>query len=62
MEYTPIFPIAGQKFSRYLDVYLSFFCGISKSLCIYSTISLETPNGVLCNPEVPRNPDQETLR
>ena len=31
------------------------FCGISKYLRIYSTISLEAPNGVVWNPKVPRN-------
>ena len=37
------------------------FCGISKYLCIYSSISIGTPNDVLCNPKVPRNPVWETL-
>ena len=44
--------------SRYI---YNFFCCISKQLCIYSTISLWTPNGVLWNPKVPRNPEWETL-
>ena len=38
-----------------------FFCGISKQLCNYSTISLGPPNDVLWNPKVPRIPVWETL-
>ena len=37
------------------------FCGISKQLCSYSTISLKTPNGALWNGKVPRTPVWETL-
>jgi hypothetical protein len=34
----------------------TFFRSISKFLLIYSTISRGTPNVVLWNPKVPRNP------
>lgn len=39
MEITPILPIAGQKFPRYLEVYLEIFRGVSKPICICPTIS-----------------------
>jgi hypothetical protein len=50
-----VFPIAGQKFPPHFKGCLEIFCGISKMLFTYSTISRGTPDNV------PRKPGWETL-
>jgi hypothetical protein len=49
------------KNSRHILRYIHNFCGISKHLCICSSISRGFPNEVLWNPNVPRKPVWETL-
>jgi hypothetical protein len=56
MEISPKLPIVRQKFSLHFELYLYFFCSISKQLYIDSTIPLGTHNDILRNPKASRNP------
>ena len=59
-DYSNIFQCQTNILTIFRGIFI-IFCGISKQLCIYSTISLGTPNDVLWNPGVPRKLVWETL-